>query len=234
MRLYFFALLLLVACSGVRCPQGYVAEEVDGENACIGAASYCTRDEQCTSARYDCASPCVPKSVNSLFAIVAHEAESRCNVTGIRCRQVPYVEHSCVKNQCAAVAHTAEELIPQPDYREVVAGKVACYERHGFDSILRLNVSNNASLPLQQLEAYVNISLRNGSMFVARVDLLNKTLLPSESVAISQRIANATPQDISIFAVRPIQGRGAAFGVRNEDVVASAEVLPCEGNAFKE
>lgn len=225
---YAVVLLLLVACSGVRCPDGFVVAEVGNSPACISAVSYCVSDEQCTSARFDCSRPCAHLPVNVLFSAVAREKESSCDRLAIRCKQVPFVDNRCVSNQCVSVARAADELIPQPVYREVVSGKIVCYEKQGFDSVLRLNVLNNASVPLRQLEARVNLSLRNGSTVLAEVSLLNESLPGGSSVEVKQYIQDAVPLEVFIFAVRPVEGNGVLVGVKNKDDVVRAVVLLCE------
>lgn len=224
------AFLLLVACSGVRCPEGYVAARVEGVPACVGAASYCTQDEQCTSAQFDCARPCVPVAVNSLFALDAKDAAARCNREGIRCKQVPYVEHVCAKSQCVAIPHTADELVPLPVFEEVEEGKQACYAVSGGDALVRLHVLNAASLNLNQVEALFNVSLKNGSSVMVSANLLNESIRPNESRRVEQKIINATPREVYLFAVRPVAAKGITLGVRNADTVAHLNVTEC-GNS---
>lgn len=229
----FLFLVLLVSCVQPMCPDGFVSSTLNDSRVCISALSYCVSDDQCSSAQFDCKRPCVNLPVNVLFSLTAQEKARSCDVSGVRCKQVPFVDNRCVGRQCVSTPHTAEELIPQPAYQEVVPGKIVCYERRGFDSILRLNVLNNASIPLQQLEAYVNVSLRNGSTLIAQVDLLNKSLSAGESFEVKQRINGAVPSSIFVFAVRPVKGQGVEFGVKNEDIVFSSTIHSCGEKVFK-
>lgn len=221
-------LVLLVACAPKMCPQGFVSAQVNESAACISSMSYCVSDKQCSSAQYDCSRPCAHLAVNVLFSARAQEQSQLCDRSAVRCRQVPYVDARCVSNQCVAVPHYADELIPVPAFLEVAPNKSVCFEKRGIDSIVRLNVLNNATIPLQQLEAYVNVSLRNGSVFLAKVDLLDAALLPNESAQIRRLVKNATPLEIHIFAVRPVQGKGVSFGVKNSDTAASAKIVQCD------
>ena len=219
-------LLILIGCSSAACPEGFVSSTLNESRACISAVSYCTSDDQCTSARFDCAQPCAHLPVNILFSSNAREKENTCK-SSTNCPQVPIVENKCLAHQCVSLAKTANELIPPPVFREVISGKNICYELEGRNAIVHLDILNNATTPLTQIETVFNVTFTNGSRALVPINLLNETLDSGESRQIQKKLVNATPHEAFLFAVRPVTSKNITVAVRNRDSVGYTAITPC-------
>lgn len=218
---------MLVACS---CPEGSV--KLDGR--CIGQASFCQSNNECSSAKFVCAKPCVNEPVNVAFLDEAKVKASQCPKT-IACRDMPeFIETWCEDNVCRARTRHSGDFVAPVNLIEVRPGARACMRRGLNGSQVRIQVFNNDSLPLENIQAVIIgtepvSSERNAT---TQRELLLFPIKPMEfqnvSIPVMRELGGVA--SLTLFARRHIRFSGFDAGVVSSDVapVTIVDIPACD------
>lgn len=226
MRYMVLILVLVVACS---CPEGSI--EFGGK--CIGQASFCQSNKECSSAKFVCSRECVNEPVNVAFLEKAKAKEKSCPRT-VACRDSPeFIETWCEDNVCRASTKYAGDFVSPVQLLDVMPNAKACVRKGLNGSMIRLTVFNNDSLPLENIQAIIMGSAPLSADMNASTqrELLFSPIPPLvvRNVSIPILPALGDVAQVSLLAVRHVRFSGFDAGsvVGDRSPVRLANVSAC-------